>query len=184
MLVFTLNHRERTILASDAHARLVDMVNTVKLEYNGREGGPFYINEYHHVLVPTGGDGVRFAGEYDPTLEFEFEGALVTPRAPDDLVPGDVWSGPRVGLRHKLKATMDDITFDLDDGDRSREVFLSEHVGKGPASALASRIGKAKGNSGRFYINECGEFFGPTGGEHFTYFGSLGEDPWFPVPHV
>ena len=182
-LVFTLGERLRTILANDAHGPLVDMVNEVKLHHNGQEGGSFYINEYRHVLVPTE-DGILFAGDYDAVLEFDFEGALVTPRAPDDLEPGDVWSGPRVGLRHKLKATMEDITFDLENGNQTREVFLSEHVGSGPAASLASRLGKAKGDSGRIYINECGEFFGPAGGTHFPYFGSLGEDPWFPVPEV
>ena len=65
-------------------------------------------------------------------------------------------------------------------------MFLSEHVGKGPASALASRIGKAKGNSGRFYINECGEFFSPPSDPRsdFVYLGSLDDDVWFPPPAV
>ncbi len=40
-------------LSTEEHSDLVDMVNAVKLEYNGKIGGPFYINEYKQVIVPV-----------------------------------------------------------------------------------------------------------------------------------
>lgn len=183
-LVFTLDRRERTLLATVDHDPLVEMVNLVKDEHSGQPGGAFYINEFRDVLVSSP-DGVMYAGNYDGLLEFEFEGRIVSPRAPDDLQPGDVWSGPHVGVRHVLAADLKDIYYKSRTGNRERKVVLSNEVGAGPAAHVANRIGVQKGESGRVYINECGELFGPAAGQdHFVYFGHLGEDPWFPKPEV
>ena len=39
--------------SSTAHPELADMVNDVKRTYGVAPNGPFYINEYKHVIVPV-----------------------------------------------------------------------------------------------------------------------------------
>ena len=51
------------------HHELVEMVNNIKRAHGGRSGGPFLINEYHHVVVPTKGRDYLFAGTYETLLE-------------------------------------------------------------------------------------------------------------------
>ena len=45
---------EEWLAATAEHPELIDLVNTIKLEATDTPGGPFYINEFRQVLVPTG----------------------------------------------------------------------------------------------------------------------------------
>jgi hypothetical protein len=185
-LTYRVSDRERALLSTDRHEPLVDMVNAVKTDITGQPGGAFYINEFKDVLVPADGE-CYFAGIYDPALEFDFDGPIVSPRAPDDLEPGDPWLGPHVGIHYTLAAGGNDIKWFKKTGRISREERLSDHVGEAVAADLSRRLARTKGSEGgRIYINECCEFFSPPsgGGSEYLYLGSLDEDVWFPPPDV
>ena len=49
----------RSFPTSREHPELIAMVNNVKGVSSGRDGGPFYINEWHQVIVPAG-DPVKY----------------------------------------------------------------------------------------------------------------------------
>lgn len=185
-LPFRVSDREVFLLAHDGHPELVDMVNRVKADANGAEGGAFYINEFCDVIVPTQ-RGVYFAGMYDDLLEFDMEGSVVSPEPPASLRPGDPWPGPHVGVRYVLKAGGSDIKYVLTSGRRSVEHRLSDVAGPAAARALIERLVSVKGSSGgRIYINERCQFFGPAGdgSSGFVYLGALDDDPWFSPPDV
>ena len=84
----------RSYPTSRAHPQLVEMVNRVKTASDGREGGPFYINEWHQVIVPVG-DPVKYfyAGEYSQQIVLSLDGVEFSGRPHDDtgnlLKPGD-----------------------------------------------------------------------------------------------
>jgi hypothetical protein len=189
-LVYRVSNREKELLTTDRHDELVDMVNKVKLELTGWSGGAFYINEYRDVLVPdTINGGSVYAGNYTRDLEFDYNGTLITPRAPQGLDPGDPWPGPHVGIRYTLIAGGGDIRYELKSGSTIYERCLSEDVGPRRANELARRIATIKGNSGgRFYINEACEMFTPLGGEEggveYLYLGPLEDSAWFHAPDV
>lgn len=187
-LIYRVSERERQLLTTNRHDSLVDMVNKVKLEVTGQRGGAFYINEYFDVVVPTIDRGFFFAGIYEKqVLEFDFDGTILSPRAPQGLRPGNPWPGPHAGIRYTLTAGGDDIKYELEDGRRREEHRLSDH---GPAAAtLAHRLRSVKGMAGgRIYINEAGEFFAPmmtmSRNIPYLYLGPLGDDQWFPPPPV
>lgn len=185
-LTYRVSSRELALLTTDDHPDLVEMVNAVKNELSGQSGGAFYINEFRDVLVPAGGD-CYFAGIYEHNLEFDFDGPSVSPVAPDDLVPGDAWLGPHVGIRYTLEAGGKDIRYEKRSGNRVLLVKLSDEVGKTAATALATRLARVRGTEGgRIYINEASEFFAPprNDGSEFIYLGHLEEDDWFPQPDV
>jgi hypothetical protein len=186
-LEYQESRRVRVMLTTEDHPELVEMVNAIKNEINSREGGQFYINEFHHVLVPDGkGGSCYYAGFYDDVLEFREGDLIVTPAAPDDLRPGDDWPGPHVGIPYVLNAGATDIRYEMVDGPRRTTVLLSDERGRDAAQSLAQRLGKIKGTSGgRFFVNEAGELFAPVGiaGDWtYLYLGDLGEDAWFPPP--
>jgi hypothetical protein len=186
-LLFVLNSRERTLLATDGHEELIEMVNAIKEAKSGSAGGAFYINEFGDVLVPTTTDGCFFAGVYEGLLEFEFDGEIVSAEAPAGLSPGDEWPGPHMGVRYTLSAGGQDIKCEVQDGRISREHRLSDTAGEGGASLLAKRLASVKGsNGGRIYINERGNFFSPPrdGGTEHIFLGGIDEDQWFPAPDV
>ena len=186
-LVYHLDHSTRELLTTDAHPQLVEMVNRVKREITGTEGGAFYINEHCHVLVPDQ-QGALSAGEYAKELKFAFDGGTMGPRPPKSVKPGDEWKGPHVGVRYTLAAGNDDIYYEINlTPTRVQRVRLSEEVGKVPARRLAARLAQHKGNGGgRIYINEQCEFFAPINvdGLPFAYLGHLDDDPWFPAPEL
>lgn len=187
-LVYTISAGIRELLTTNRHDALVDMINDVKLAEQGKLGGVFYINEYRDVLVKAG-DGCFYAGNYPVPLEFDFEGQVLGPRAPDDLQPGDPWPGPHVGIRYVLTADGIDIKYEAAiTPTRTRTELLSAHVGVDAARRLVHRLGEHKGRSGgRFYINEECEFFSPVQRGNVTeyiYLGALDDDPWFHAPDV
>ena len=185
-LVYRVNSRELFLLTTSHHPTLVDHVNEVKVAINGVPRGAFYINEFGDVLVPDGEGGAYWAGNYDRTLEFTYEGRSIGPQAPDGLSPGDVWPGPHVGVRYVLAAGGQDIRYELRSGNRILRVFLSDEVGADGARQTARRLAQIMGAAGgRFYINECGELFSPGRGDDGTsaiYLGNIDEDPWFSPP--
>jgi hypothetical protein len=187
-LIYRLNEKERALLTTASHPELVAMVNSVKEEKNGQPGGPFYINEYQMVIVPTAQDGYFYAGSYTPPLEFEFEGMTISPAAPADLKVGDEWRGPHVGIPYVLTADGRDIRYEAEVRPRViRRERLRDVVGASRAAQLAKRLGQHKPGGGRLYINEAREFFSPVESDGrwiYIYLGPLGADGWFPPPTV
>lgn len=184
---------EQWLATTEDHPRLVDMVNDIKIACGGMPNGPFYINEFRQVIVPVGHDATYYlAGEYDRSLEFEFEGNLITGRGVDSsmrpLSTNDTWPGPHPGIPYVLEPGMRDIHYDSHPRPNvRRRVKLSAHVGAEAASETARRIGTVKGwQGGRFYVNEWREIFAPLNeetGVEYRYIGSLEDDaPWFPKP--
>jgi hypothetical protein len=197
-LLYRLITGEEYLLAAEEHDALVDMVNTVKRAASRSDGGAFYINEYHHVLVPAQDGRVYFAGEYDRYLKFSFNAERIGPVAPEGLKPGDPWPGPHVGIAYTLAAGGNDIyhvaeKVDAYDQEYTIKVKLSDIAGPANARSLANRLAETKGSAGgRVYINEASEFFSPPadlGGE-FIYLGHLEPDAraepdeWFPIPRT
>jgi hypothetical protein len=184
-LVFQLNSREKALLTTKKHPRLIAMVNEIKEDVAGSEGGVFYINEYSDVLVPAGGE-YYVAGKYEELLEFDFEGRIISPKAARTLAPGDLWPGPSVGVRYKITADLADIAYESNPRPNvTREVRLSDSAGVTAARKLAKRLADSKGGSGRIYINEAREFFSPSATHDSSgaiYLGHLGDDDWFPSP--
>ena len=177
---------------SREHPQLVEMVNKVKLTPNGREGGPFYINEWQQVIVPVGNPvKYYYAGDYPHHIVLALDGLEFSGRPHDDtgnlLRPGDPWVGrPRPGIGYVLKAGGADVeyTIELSPG-REKVVRLSKEVGEAQARRTARKISAIKGNSGgRFYINEYRALFGPQqkeDGFQYVFIGLLtDQDAWFP----
>jgi hypothetical protein len=187
-LIYQVSAGERELLSTDRHEPLVEMVNRAKVAGSGQPGGSFYINEYRDVLVPVP-SGCVYVGNYRKDLEFDFEGAVLGPRAPEGLSPGDEWPGPHVGVSYVLTADGNDIKYDeWLTPTRQRTVRLSTAIGVDAARSLASRLGRYKGKGGgRLYINEAYEFFSPVQGSNsllYIYLGGLEDDDWFPAPNV
>lgn len=189
-LLYRETSGDEYLLASDAHEDLVSMVNQVKKEVNGTEGGPFYINEYHHVLVPCQDSETYLAGSYSTYLTFPFKGGRIGPVAPSGVKPGDPWNGPHAGVPHQLAAGGNDIyrwmsgTNEFGEEWRRKDK-LSVAVGASSARKLANRIAAIKGpEGGRVYVNEACELFSPPDeqGDAFIYLGHLDPDDWFPEP--
>lgn len=186
-LIYRLSSSERALVTTSSHPELVDLVNGVKEDVNGAPGGAFYINEYHHVLVPTD-DGCMCAGKYLQPLEFRFEGQVITAAAPPGLQPGDDWPGPRVGTAYVLAADGSDIRYKVETRPNViAERKLSAEIGRSQAAAAARAIARFKPGGGRIYVNEACECFGPgPGGEGTShrYFGRLDLGRWFAEPQV
>lgn len=182
----------RSYPTSREHPQLVEMVNKVKLTPDGREGGPFFINEWQQVIVPVG-NPVKYyhAGDYPHHIGLALDGVEFSGRPHDDtgnlLKPGDPWIGrPRPGIGYVLKAGGADVeyTIELSPG-REKVVRLSKEVGEAQARQTARKISSIKGNGGgRFYINEYRAFFGPQqkeDGFQYVFIGLLtDQDAWFP----
>lgn len=193
-MLYKTEEREKWKPTTDKHPRLVEMVNLVKTQSNGSPGGPFYINEWHQVIVPVGKPVTYYyAGDYQPDLEFEFEGKIITGKPQDfdgaPLQPGCKWFGPHAGIPYVLAAGGRDIYYEKTVRPKvTKEDRLSDHVGAEKAAALALKIVAVAGFSGgTFYINEHRQLFKPmTKGStvEYLYVGALPPDaPWFPRPH-
>lgn len=185
-LEYQQTSRVRWLLATGDHPALVAMVNSVKRELTGSEGGAFYINEFSAVLVPDGSGGCCYwAGDYRETLEFCDGDLRVSPVAPGGLAPGDPWPGPRVGIKYTLTAGARDVRYELVDGRRREMVLLSDKSPSG-AARTAKHVGAVKGTAGgAFFVNECREVFAPVGSEGVNrslYVGNLDDLVWFDPP--
>ena len=186
-LIYRLGRGEKALVTTASHPDLVRKVNDVKEEFGLGSGGAFYINEFGHVLVPAGAE-CYCAGRYERYLEFDFEGARISPQAPASLKPGEVWPGPRVGVAYTLSADGSDIRYSRQTRPSvTKEFRLSEEVGEPAATRLARRLSRHKRGGGRVYINEAREFFAPIGSDgewEHIYLGSLGDDEWFSAPRI
>lgn len=182
-LIYPIDRRERELLTTDAHPELVEMVRSMKATHGEAPSGVFYINEWRHVLVKAGG-GTWFAGRYDRQLEFDLDGQTISAVAPSHLEPGDLWPGPRVGVRYTLAASGDDVYCRrLVRPGRERDEYLTDYV---PAARqLVREWARIRPGGGRLYINEAREVFTP-GSEagSFLYVGRAPLDRWFPEPRV
>jgi hypothetical protein len=196
------------LAAESSETDIVDRVNQIKQACGGQSGGVFYINEYHHLIVPVAHDGTSryfYGGRVNPDFTFEFEGALLTTRPVgrdgQPLAPGDPWIGPRPGIPYKLAAGGKDIYFEtpaLTESDPptvrpgvTRKVKLSTVLRD---RALVARtvlpIQEVRGHQGgRFYVNEHGAAFTPVdrgdgNGLNYIYCGQIYSAAWFPEPPV
>lgn len=186
-LTYRVNQRQKELLTTAKHPKLVEMVNVIKQQLNGVPGGVFYINEFRDVLVPGDEPGTcHWAGHYSKTLKFTYGDGHLSPEAPAGLQPGDKWPGPHPGVKYVLKAGGNDIRYSLKNGRRVTDVYLSDEVGEREARATSARIRAVKGpDGGRFYINERCELFAPVASndyEHFVYLGHLEDSAWFDPP--
>ncbi len=189
-LVYRRPDGERWLASNGEHPELIDLVNKVKLEVSDTHGGPFYINEYHQVLVPAGyGATYYLAGEYHGRLEFQFEGHTLSGDARslsgDRLAPGDRWEGPHPGVPYILTANNNDISYEISPRPNvTRRVLLSQEVGGERAREIAKQVLAVKGSSGRFYVNEFAQMFAPIGSKlplEYVYIGGLDlQAGWFP----
>jgi len=193
-------------------SNLQRMINDVKTAVGESPGGPFYVNEYRHVIVPVRASGESgtgshyyFAGRLEDDLRFEFEKRPLTTRAvkPDGtpLSAGERWVGPRPGIPYKLAAGASDIYYEtpaLTDEDpptvrpgMTRKVQLSRVLPDKSALSRALRgVAAVRGHSGgRFYVNEHGAMFSPVSagdGKGIDYIccGQIDKTAWFPEPVV
>lgn len=200
----------RYLAVEGSTSDLQKRVNEIKATVGDAPGGAFYVNEYRHVVVPVRSDGASgtgshyyFAGKLESDFRFEFEGrALSTRPVRTDgvaLSPGDTWVGPRPGIPYVLAAGATDIYFEtpaLTDEDpptvrpnMTRKVQLSRVLGdKGALSRAVRPVAQVRGHTGgRFYVNEHGAMFSPTGagdgnGIDYVYCGQLDRTAWFPEP--
>lgn len=180
-LIYSIDREERALLTTDKHPELVQWVGDVKRAHGEQPSGVFYINEWRHVLVKAGGH-TWYAGQYDPLLEFDLDGQVVSARSPIDLEPGDRWDGPRVGIKYTLAAAGDDIYCRrMVTSQRERTERLMSHV---PSAATAiRRWARHKPRGGAIYINEARELFAPID-DGWIYLGSAGSHEWFPEPRM
>ena len=185
VLRFQTGTGTKKLTPTKEHPKLVAMVNKIKKDHNGGPGGPFLINEYFHVVVPTKDLDYLFAGTYKTLLEFSHDGEIVSARAPESLVPGDPWPGPLVGAKYTLASDGADIYYEYEASlGVTKRVNLSDFHSQAAVHALTTRLMAVKGKAGgTIYINEAREFFSPVNGV-VLYLGPLGEDVWFPVPDV
>jgi hypothetical protein len=192
-LIYRTSFGEEWHASTGEHEDLVQMVNAVKTTMGDAPNGPFYVNEFSQVIVPAGPTARYYlAGEYEPEIEFEFEGHLLSGRAVDldgrPLEPGEVWTGPHPGIPYVLKAGGGDVYFtSVPRENVTKKEWLSKHVGSAAAQAFASRIQEVKGwAGGRFYVNEWQEMFAPLttrDGLNYFYIGRLDlDEPWFAKP--
>ena len=183
---------------------IADVVNEIKLSVAGKEGGPFYINEFGHLIVPTKeGDTSEYyyGGSVVPDFEFDFDGELLTSRPikPDGtpLAPGSDWVGPRPGIPYILEAGADDIRYErvvfTDESPKkvkrglTRRFKLSKFMPRETVRDVINPILKVKGHKGgRFYVNEHRAIFTPRTNDanelDCIYCGQLDLKKWFPEP--
>lgn len=192
-LIYSIGKDERYLLTTDAHPELVRMVNEAKRSGgNAQGGGRFAINEFRHVLVPSSATSeVLYAGDYTRDLEFRLDqNTLITPVAPSNIHPGDMWPGPHAGIRYKLTAGAMDIRYDIitKSGQSQHKITkrLTAFHAEEALAGLLQMCRAVKPHGGAIYINEARELFAPVdegGGDYQRrYIGHLGKHPWFPDP--
>ena len=181
-VVLASRGRERTLYTA-VTPMLAELVNAAKAAGGQSDGGSFIINQFGHVLVPTG-RGILLAGVVDGLLAFEDGGRRVSPQGTDGDRPGAPWTGPAVGSRYKLNASTTDIAYETWHGGY---VWLSDAIGAGAAEDVAAVFGRVKPNGGRFYVNEAGVAFGPVQGPRGweeVVLGRVDTALWYPAPDV
>lgn len=191
-LVYEAENGKRWLPSTDDHPDLVEMVNKVKKHDGNPPNGTFYINEYKQVIVPVKwSPDYYLAGCYDKPLEFEFKGKHLSGDAKDlngkPIAQCGVWKGPHPGIRYKLCAGGNDISYTKSiKPNEEEDVLLSGEIGPNRARKAASMILKVKGaDGGRFYVNERLNAFAPmSDGQTYRYCGKIDLSMWFPKPHA
>ena len=188
---------------------LADRVNAIKTAVHGQLGGAFYVNEYRHILVPVGGDGLSgtaslyyYAGRLEDDLLFEFEGKLLSgrPERQDGtrLNNGERWVGPRPGIPYVLCVGGADIYYETPalaadypptvGPSVTRRVLLQQVLLNKCTASEAAKVRYTLGHQGgRFYVNEYAAMFTPVGegdgnGLDYVYCGQIDKRVWFPEP--
>lgn len=201
----------RHLAVEGGEASLITDINAVKAAVGERPGGPFYVNEYRHVIVPVKSDGESGTGSHyyyacrlngNFLFEFEEKPLSTSPIRPDGtaLKPGDHWVGPRPGIPYVLAAGAGDIYYEmpaLTDANppavrpnMTRRVRLSKVLGQTQATQAVRPIATVRGHlGGRFYVNEHGAIFTPVGagdgnGHDYIYCGQIDLALWFPEPSI
>jgi hypothetical protein len=179
----------RILLSSEEHPDLVAMVNEIKQQSQGSDGGAFYLNEFQQVIVPAGRP-VRYylAGCYSTPLRFCWDDDIISGEARGldgrALDPGAPWTGPLVGIPYVLAAGGQDVYYNTEIEPNVVQKVRLTSVVQDPERVL-SMIRSIIGTSGgKFYINEYREMFRPSGGTGpGRYIGRLASElPWFPKP--
>ncbi|HUY32606.1 MAG TPA: hypothetical protein VMV69_07465 [Pirellulales bacterium] len=187
----------KAIAADDPHTELVQLINALKEEVAGSQGGPFSINEHGQVIArakaPAGpGNTIHIinvtskgtVSNYQAPILFG-SGKLdprVTPKE------GDAWPGPLSGMSYKFAAPGNPKP----PSRRFDEIFVEEegvvlqistHAGIDPypptGGLLAPFLGALRRqlpNGGRFRVNEFGRAFTSNGS---IYIGSIPHSEWF-----
>lgn len=196
----------RTVLAVGEGADdIIKRVGEVKMATSSPAStrGPFYINEYQHLVVPNNLGYCYFGGKVgDAQFVFEFEGRILTTKPLNEhgefLSPGDEWIGPRPGIPYKLAAGGTDIYYESpalteDHPPRvrtgvTRRVYLSRVLADRRAVDDTVRLilNQRSSLGGRFYVNEHCAISTPISREdglNYIYCGQLDLAKWFPDPH-
>ena len=210
VVLYETGEGEQYVAIEEERPDLVEIVNAVKVAQSQQPGGPFYVNEYRHVIVPVAhreADGTQahywYAGRLDGDLRFRFHDASLTTDAVapngEPLSPGDLWLGPRPGIPYVLAAGGQDIYWkspSLTDEHppqvkphTTRKVKLSRILRDSAAVRRACEpVARIRGHAGgRFYVNERGVMFTPLeedGVLEYTYCGRIDRDAWFPEPKM
>ncbi len=180
-------------LSTEEHEPLVEMVNAMKIAFNGKGGGPFYVNEYKQVIVPVK-DSTNYylAGIYEPALRFKWGMDKIISGEPKDphgnpMQPGDRWQGPHAGIPYVLTAAGNDVyykTWPLPE--LEQRIRLSKKRSKTTAEQIARLLSIFKGaGGGRIYVNEFCSVFSPINDDEemeYIYFGQIDLATWFPKP--
>jgi len=174
------------------HPQLAEMVNDIKTSFGNGPNGPFYINEFHHVIVPVGDDAeYHYAGPYDTPLRFKFEGKTISGEPIDldgkPLELGEKWPGPHAGIPYVLTAAGNDVYYrTFPRPNVEKRVRLSAHRGSAVAEQVARLLAAFKGTGGgRFYVNEFRSVFTPINGDdglQYVYIGQIDLASWFRDP--
>ena len=181
-LDYTIGRREMR-LVTDAHPALAKVVMAVKSAHGEPPSGVFYLNEWQHVLVKAGG-GTWYAGRYAEPIQFDLDGSALSTSAPADMRPGDIWTGPRVGIRYTVTASGTDVYCKRRVSQQTEvKEYLSDYFSS--CEEVVKEWSRHKPGGGAVYINEARELFAPAnGGESFVYLGRVTYDQWFPMPGV
>jgi hypothetical protein len=162
-----------------------DLIAIARSGAGKESGGSFHIDPDGCVVVGVG-DAEICVGTY-VDRELIFEGFQMKVRTnPDNLEPGDRWTGPSVGRRYKLSSK--DVGYES----LFRRSYALSDVDKVSTLALARRLGKNHPNSsvdprfrgGRIYVNEHRRVFAPLSENSDVtadvYLGEL-RGLWFPA---
>jgi|GEM_PF-700849 len=188
-----------------AYDDLPERVNHIRTELGAPPGGEFFINEFHHIVVPVPNvqDPVglsRFycAGRFGGFLKFKYRDKWLTgkPEHADgrELYQGDRWNGPRPGVPYLLASDRDDVYYEIADGSpqargMNRSPMITALGGHRGEYAARGVVRQQKSRRGRFYVNEYGAMFTPVGGGEgngidYVYCGQVDPRYWFPMPAV
>jgi len=185
------------IPADDAHSSLVAVVNDLKQQLSGNEGGSFSLTEFGQVIArmtAAGGHpgnaihaiGIQAGAVFAYTQPLLFDGGSLDPRS--NPTPGAPWDGPLCGTSYSFAAPgnpmapsykQDEIFIKVAD----RTLVLSVEAGissypptSGALADFLTHLRRLLPSGGRFRVNEHGRAF-TSDNNIFVGLVPLGE--WF-----